>query len=121
MQLPGFIFLTISVFPFDLEPFLGKTAAEVAVSADGKFARSLPEKWLEVERKNLEEKILAADIVFLSALVPGKLAPIIVTEEDVYKRQSSECMSRCVPPAGTGRDLQDQALRQPSGPWREQG
>lgn len=24
-------------------------------------------------------------------------------------------------PAGTGRDLQDQALRQPSGPWREQG
>ncbi len=66
--------------------------AEVAVSADGKFARSLPEKWLEVERKNLEEKILAADIVFLSALVPGKLAPIIVTEEMVKKMKPGSCI-----------------------------
>ena len=57
-----------------------------------KFARSLPEKWLEVERKNLEEKILAADIVFLSALVPGKLAPIIVTEEMVKKMKPGSCI-----------------------------
>ena len=66
--------------------------AEVAISSDGKFARHLPEKWLEVERKNLEERILAADIVFLSALVPGKLAPILITEEMVKKMKPGSCI-----------------------------
>ena len=42
--------------------------------------------------ENLEEKILAADIVFLSALVPGKLAPIIVTEEMVKKMKPGSCI-----------------------------
>ena len=57
--------------------------AEIAVSADGKHARSLPKQYLELERENIKDVIAKADIVFLSALVPGKLAPTLVTEEMV--------------------------------------
>jgi NAD(P) transhydrogenase subunit alpha len=56
---------------------------EIAVSKDGKHANSLPEKYLEVERENIKDVIAKSDIVFLSALVPGKLAPILVTDEMV--------------------------------------
>ncbi|MCK9536376.1 MAG: NAD(P) transhydrogenase subunit alpha [Bacilli bacterium] len=70
---------------------LGVPAA-VAVSADRKYASSLSEEWLTVERKNLEEKIAQADIVFLSALVPGKLSPIIVTETMVKAMMPGSCI-----------------------------
>lgn len=56
--------------------------AEIAIG-EGGYANKLPDKWLVVERDNLRETIVDMDIVILSALVPGKLAPIIVTEEMV--------------------------------------
>lgn len=56
---------------------------EVAVSPDGKHANALPEKWIKVERENLKEIVSKADIIFCSALVQGKLAPVIVTDEMV--------------------------------------
>ncbi|SHF55908.1 NAD(P) transhydrogenase subunit alpha [Mariniphaga anaerophila] len=55
--------------------------AEIAVSADGKHANQLPEKWLEIERDHLKETIAKADIVFCSALIQGKVAPVLLTEE----------------------------------------
>jgi H+-translocating NAD(P) transhydrogenase subunit alpha len=56
--------------------------AEIAVGTGG-YAKKLPEEWLIKERENLRETIAKMDIIFLSALVPGKLAPIIITEEMV--------------------------------------
>lgn len=61
--------------------------AEIAVSSDGKHANQLPEKWLETERENLKETILKSDIVFCSALVQGKVAPVLITEEIVKLMQ----------------------------------
>ena len=61
--------------------------AEIAVSADGKHANQLPEKWLETERENLKETILKSDIIFCSALIQGKVAPILITEELVKMMQ----------------------------------
>lgn len=61
--------------------------AEIAVSADGKHANQLPEKWLETERENLKETILKSDIIFCSALIQGKVAPILITEEFVKMMQ----------------------------------
>ena len=46
-------------------------------------ARKLPDEWLEKERKALAAAVADADIVFCSALLQGKLAPVIVTEEMV--------------------------------------
>ncbi|MDD2563223.1 MAG: NAD(P) transhydrogenase subunit alpha [Salinivirgaceae bacterium] len=65
---------------------------EVAVSADGKHANKLPDKWLEVERQNLRETILKSDIIFCSALILGKVAPILVTEDMVKEMQSGSCI-----------------------------
>lgn len=56
--------------------------AEVAVGQGG-YANGLSEEWLKKEREALKETIKDMDIVFCSALVPGKIAPIIITEEMV--------------------------------------
>lgn len=56
---------------------------EIAVSKDGKHANKLPDEWLEKERQNLKEIVSKADIIFCSALIQGKLAPILLTDEMV--------------------------------------
>lgn len=56
--------------------------AELAVG-EGGYALRLPDDVLVVERENLKETIQEMDIVFCSALIPGKIAPIIITEEMV--------------------------------------
>lgn len=56
--------------------------AEVAVG-EGGYANALSEEWLVKEREALKDTIKEMDIVFCSALVPSKLAPVILTEEIV--------------------------------------
>ena len=56
--------------------------AELAI-AEGGYANRLPDDVLAKERKALEETIQQMDIVFCSALIPGKVAPIIITEDTV--------------------------------------
>ncbi|MBF0411162.1 MAG: NAD(P) transhydrogenase subunit alpha [Desulfamplus sp.] len=48
--------------------------------AEGGYAKFLENEWLEKERKVIAEHIKEADVVILSALVPGEVAPILVTE-----------------------------------------
>ena len=56
--------------------------AEIAV-AEGGNAKTLPKDWLQKEREVLAEVITDMDIIFCSALIPGKVAPILLTEEMV--------------------------------------
>ena len=56
--------------------------ADLAVGAGG-YAKNLPEDWLVKEREKLREVIKEMDVVFCSALVPGKIAPILITENMV--------------------------------------
>ena len=56
--------------------------AELAVG-EGGYAKRLPADVLIQEQKALEATIKDMDIVFCSALIPGKIAPIIITEEMV--------------------------------------
>ncbi|NMB01557.1 MAG: Re/Si-specific NAD(P)(+) transhydrogenase subunit alpha [Firmicutes bacterium] len=55
---------------------------ELAIG-EGGYAKNLAPEWLEKEREALQERVAAADIVILSALVPGKEAPILITKEMV--------------------------------------
>ena len=55
---------------------------EVAV-AKGGYANKISEEWLHKERQVLSEVITDMDIIFCSALIPGKVAPIVLTEEMV--------------------------------------
>lgn len=66
--------------------------AEIAVSPDGKHANQLPEEWLVKERANLAETVAKSDIIFCSALLQGKLAPTLVTEDMVKTMQPGSCI-----------------------------
>jgi NAD(P) transhydrogenase subunit alpha len=56
--------------------------AEVAM-APGGYAAKLPDEWLRKEREIIKPVVIGSDIVITAALIPGKLAPVIVTEEIV--------------------------------------
>lgn len=67
---------------------LGAKAVDTGVPADlaiakGGYANKLSDEWLAKERENLKEVIKEMDIIFCSALVPGKIAPILINEEMV--------------------------------------
>ncbi|MFP4349684.1 MAG: NAD(P) transhydrogenase subunit alpha [Thermodesulfobacteriota bacterium] len=67
--------LGAKVIPFDIpqELALGK----------GGYAKALDTEWLEMERQAIAPQLAQADVVILSALVPGEIAPILVTESMV--------------------------------------
>lgn len=73
---------------------------ELAVG-EGGYAKALQTEWLEIERKVLEPYVEDADIVILSALVPGEVAPILITEEMVSKmKQGSVIMDISIDQGG---------------------
>jgi NAD(P) transhydrogenase subunit alpha len=55
---------------------------ELAVGHGG-YARSLDESWLEKERALISTHLRDIDVVILCALVPGEVAPILITDEMV--------------------------------------
>jgi H+-translocating NAD(P) transhydrogenase subunit alpha len=50
---------------------------------EGGYAKALPQEWLEKEREMLHSLVPQVDIIVLSALVPGELAPVLITEDMV--------------------------------------
>ena len=56
--------------------------AEVALGTGG-YAQALPADWLERERQALAPLVAKVDVVICSALVPGALAPVLVTADMV--------------------------------------
>lgn len=87
--------LGAAVFAADIRPAaaeqarsLGARIIETGVPEDvavgrGGYANPLPERWLLREREALAEAVAGMDIVFCSALVPGRLAPVLITEDMV--------------------------------------
>jgi NAD(P) transhydrogenase subunit alpha len=55
---------------------------DIAVG-EGGYARALPAEWVAKEREALKPAVKEADVVILSALVPGRRAPILLTAEMV--------------------------------------
>lgn len=56
--------------------------AEIAIG-EGGYAKALPEEWLIKEREAIKDTIIKSDVVVATALVPGRLAPVLITEEMV--------------------------------------
>lgn len=52
---------------------------------EGGYAMALPPEWLDRERAALAPLVEEADIVILGALVPGEVAPVLVTEDMVRR------------------------------------
>jgi len=58
---------------FDVPP-------EIALG-EGGYAKTLPKDWLEKEWQALASLVKDADVVIASALVPGEVAPVLLTED----------------------------------------
>jgi NAD(P) transhydrogenase subunit alpha len=56
-----------------------KEAAEVV----GGYARPMPASWLERQKVEVAKRVAMADVVISTALIPGRAAPVLVTEEMV--------------------------------------
>lgn len=50
---------------------------------EGGYARALPGEWLDRERALLRSLVPQVDIIILSALVPGEVAPVLITVDMV--------------------------------------
>jgi H+-translocating NAD(P) transhydrogenase subunit alpha len=56
---------------------------KAAAEGVGGYARPMPESWLARQKIEVARRIAAADVVITTALIPGRAAPVLVTEEMV--------------------------------------
>ena len=49
----------------------------------GGYARPMPPSWLERQKVEVARRVAAADVVVSTALIPGRAAPVLVTEDMV--------------------------------------
>jgi NAD(P) transhydrogenase subunit alpha len=54
-----------------------------AAEGVGGYARPMPQSWLERQKAAVAKRVAQADIVITTALIPGRPAPVLVTEEMV--------------------------------------
>lgn len=54
-----------------------------AAEGVGGYARPMPESWLARQKVEVAKRVAAADVVITTALIPGRAAPTLVTEEMV--------------------------------------
>jgi NAD(P) transhydrogenase subunit alpha len=55
---------------------------EAAVGVGG-YARPMPQSWLDRQKVEVAKRVAQADIVISTALIPGRPAPVLVTEDMV--------------------------------------
>ncbi|MEO6423250.1 MAG: Re/Si-specific NAD(P)(+) transhydrogenase subunit alpha [Candidatus Nitrotoga sp.] len=55
---------------------------EIAKGVGG-YARSMPASWMERQKAEVAKRVAQADIVITTALIPGRTAPVLVTEDMV--------------------------------------
>ncbi len=54
-----------------------------AAEGVGGYARPMPPSWLERQKVEVAKRVAQADVVISTALIPGRAAPVLVTEEMV--------------------------------------
>ncbi|QNP47562.1 Re/Si-specific NAD(P)(+) transhydrogenase subunit alpha [Diaphorobacter aerolatus] len=68
-------------------PFETQEEKEAAEGVGG-YARPMPESWLARQRAEVAKRVAQADIVITTALIPGRAAPVLVTEEMVQSMKA---------------------------------
>jgi len=54
-----------------------------AAEGVGGYARPMPQSWLDRQKVEVAKRVAAADVVVTTALIPGRAAPVLVTEDMV--------------------------------------
>ncbi len=63
-------------------PYETDEEREAAVGVGG-YARPMPASWMERQKVEVAKRIAAADVVISTALIPGRAAPVLITEDMV--------------------------------------
>ena len=54
-----------------------------AAEGVGGYARPMPQSWLDRQKVEVAKRVAQADVVISTALIPGRAAPVLITEEMV--------------------------------------
>ncbi len=89
---------------------------EAAVGVGG-YAKPMPPSWLERQKVEVAKRVAQADIVITTALIPGRPAPVLVTEAMVKSMKPGSVIVDLAAPGGgncavteAGRTVQRQGV-----------
>ncbi len=71
-----------------------------AAEGVGGYARPMPQSWLDRQRVEVAKRVAMADVVISTALIPGRAAPVLVTEEMVKGMKAGSVIVDMAAPAG---------------------
>jgi NAD(P) transhydrogenase subunit alpha len=71
-----------------------------AAEGVGGYARPMPPSWLERQKVEVAKRVAQADVVISTALIPGRAAPTLVTEEMVRSMKPGSVIVDIAAPAG---------------------
>lgn len=71
-----------------------------AAEGVGGYARPMPLSWLERQKVEVAKRVAQADVVITTALIPGRAAPVLVTEEMVKAMKPGSVIVDLAAPAG---------------------
>lgn len=71
-----------------------------AAEGVGGYARPMPPSWLERQKAEVAKRVAQADVVITTALIPGRPAPVLVTEEMVRSMKAGSVIVDLAAPQG---------------------
>ena len=80
-------------------PFETQEERDCAEGAGG-YARPMPQSWLDRQKIEVAKRVAQADIVITTALIPGRAAPVLVSEDMVKAMKPGSVIVDLAAPAG---------------------
>ena len=80
-------------------PYETDEEREAAVGVGG-YAKPMPASWLERQKAEVAKRVALADIVITTALIPGRAAPVLVTEDMVKAMKPGSVIVDLAAPQG---------------------
>jgi H+-translocating NAD(P) transhydrogenase subunit alpha len=80
-------------------PFESAAEKEAAEGVGG-YARPMPQSWLDRQKAEVAKRVAQADIVITTALIPGRPAPTLVTEDMVRSMKPGSVIVDLAAPGG---------------------
>lgn len=71
-----------------------------AAEGVGGYARPMPQSWLDRQKAEVAKRVAQADVVITTALIPGRAAPVLVTEDMVKAMKPGSVIVDLAAPAG---------------------
>ncbi len=71
-----------------------------AAEGVGGYARPMPQSWLDRQKAEVAKRVAMADVVITTALIPGRAAPVLVTEEMVKSMKPGSVIVDLAAPQG---------------------